>query len=122
MLAPTVGLSVVDSATEMMAEARIHGDQRAPPIDATMDTIAPPTPRELGDLALHREYEERQNQRLRAEYLRAAESRLQTWQSALELAQAQGTSAEEMAAAREKIQRLESMWSPLNGKSLEKRR
>ena len=93
-----------------MAEAREHGDDRAPPIErpAPESQASAATTWELSDPVRYREYELRGQRRLREEYLMAAEQELPKWKALLRQARATGAPPAAIAEAEEKIRRLEA--------------
>ena len=93
-----------------MAHAREHGDDRAPPIErpGQESQAAAPTEWDLNDPARYREYEQRGQQRLRAEYLMAAEQELPKWKALLAQARATGAPPFAIAEAEDKIRHLEA--------------
>ncbi|GAB3359399.1 hypothetical protein [Lysobacter tyrosinilyticus] len=97
-------------AWQTMAEAREHGDDRAPPIERPLpESQAPaPTAWDLSDPARYREYELRGQQRLRAEYLMAVEEELPKWKALLARARASGAPPAAIAEAQDKIRHLEA--------------
>lgn len=97
-------------AWQTMAEARVHGDERAPPIERPLpESQAPaPTAWELSDPVRYREYELRGQRRLRAEYLMAVEEELPKWKALLAQARSTGAPPAAIAEAEEKIRRLEA--------------
>lgn len=102
--------SDVGDAAATMADARLHGDDRAPPIDdSRAEPGAPqPTAWELIDRQAYREYEQREQQRVRSAYVEAAAKQLTQWQAALAEARARGLPVQDIAAAEEKVRRLEA--------------
>lgn len=96
-------------ATETMALARQEGDDRAPPIDRPEPSVqdAGPTAWDLSDPARYQDYEAREQQRVKSAYLQASDAELPKWRAALAEARARGATPEEIAAAEEKIRRLE---------------
>lgn len=100
---------VGDAATSM-ADARLHGDDRVPPIDDNTSEPGTPQPTawELIDRQGYREYEQREQQRVRSAYEEAAAKQLLQWQAALTEARARGLPAQDIAAAEEKVRRLEA--------------
>ncbi|MEH6417080.1 hypothetical protein [Pseudomonas sp. CGJS7] len=97
-------------AWQTMAEARVHGDDRAPPIERPGPESQAPgaTAWELSDPTRYREYELRGQRRLREEYLMAAEQELPKWKALLARARATGAPAAAIQEAQEKIRRLEA--------------
>lgn len=113
--APAPSATPVIPAAISMSEAREHGDDRAPPIEAASpDQAAPaPTPWELADEQRYLAYEQREQQRVRAAYLKAADEALPQWRAATEEARSRGLPAEDIAQAEEKVKRLEAMRAEL---------
>jgi hypothetical protein len=109
-------------AAVSMAQARRQGDERAPPIDPPDPAQAAlaPTPWDLSDPARYRDYEQRQQRQVRAAYLRAAQDQLPRWRAALAEARARGLPPEDIAAAEEKIRRLEAAQSMLRASEAER--
>jgi hypothetical protein len=97
-------------AWQTMAEAREHGDDRAPPIERPLPESQAPgaTAWELSDPVRYREYELRGQRRLRQEYLMAAEQELPKWKALLDRARASGAPPAVIAEAQDKIRRLEA--------------
>ena len=97
-------------AWQTMAQAREHGDDRAPPIERPLpESQAPaPTTWDLSTPAHYREYELRGQQRLRAEYLMAVEEELPKWKALLAQARATGAPPAAIAEAEDKIRHLEA--------------
>ncbi|ALN61905.1 hypothetical protein GLA29479_1021 [Lysobacter antibioticus] len=107
-----------------MAEAREHGDDRAPPIERPVPESQAPgaTAWELSDPVRYREYELRGQRRLRQEYLMAAEQELPKWKALLDRARASGAPPAVIAEAQDKIRRLEARQTALrNGEPPETR-
>jgi hypothetical protein len=98
------------TAAQTMADARLKGDDRAPPIFPTTpdDEALAPTPWDMNDPARYHDYEKRRQRRVEDAYMQAAQQRLPAWRAALADARARGASAQELAAAQDKIQRLEA--------------
>lgn len=98
-------------AAETMAQARQHGDDRAPPLSpqAPDADAAKPTPWDTSDPTRYADYERRQQRQLEAAYVRAADNQLPVWRAALDEARARGASPEAIAAGEEKIRKLEAM-------------
>ena len=97
-------------AWQTMAEAREHGDDRAPPIERPLPESQDPAPTawDLSDPARYREYELRGQRRLRAEYLMAVEEELPKWKALLAQARATGAPPAAIAEAEDKIRHLEA--------------
>ncbi|HET8730857.1 MAG TPA: hypothetical protein VFM34_07095 [Moraxellaceae bacterium] len=105
---PPVPVSTVDAA-DSMKEAYEHGDPSAPPV--VRDTVGrePPTAAELADPKAYQRYEERQNQHLYNEYVKAADSEVPRLQADIERARAAGLPPEEIAKGEEKLRRIQAM-------------
>jgi hypothetical protein len=97
-------------AWQTMAEAREHGDDRAPPIERPLpeSQALGATAWELSDPARYREYELRGQRRLRDEYLMAAEQELPKWKALLARARANGAPPAAIEEAQDKIRHLEA--------------
>lgn len=100
-----------------MAEARAHGDDRAPPIEPQSDggegTAA--TSWEMSDPARYQSYEQRQQQRVYAAYAHAADGALTKWRAMMVDARERGVSEQDLIAGDEKIKKLEAMQAALVG-------
>ncbi len=109
--APAVAASAPVPAALSMSQAREQGDERMPPVAPPdpAESALQPTPLDLSDPARYQAHEQRQNQRVREQFLRAADSQLPVWRAALAQARAQGASPEDVAAGEEKIRRLEAV-------------
>lgn len=99
------------TAAQSLAEARLHGDDRVPPISAPSPEAdaTRPTPWDTSDPSRFADYERRQQRRLEAAYVQAADRQLPVWRAALDEARARGASAEDLARGEEKIRKLEAM-------------
>ena len=97
-------------AWKTMADAREHGDDRAPPIERPLPESQGDAPSawDLSDPSRYREYELRGQRRLRAEYLMAAETELPKWKDLLAQARATGAPRAAIAEAEDKIRHLEA--------------
>ncbi|MEW6707897.1 MAG: hypothetical protein AB1430_23880 [Pseudomonadota bacterium] len=111
--APPVALP---DAAHSMAHARLHGDDRAPPIDrpAPEEAAPQPTPWDLSDPARYQAFEQREKRRVEAAYLQASEQALPRWREALAEARLRGAPDDELAAGEEKIRRLEAVSARLH--------
>ncbi|WP_284620795.1 hypothetical protein [Aquabacterium humicola] len=98
------------SAAVTMAHAREHGDDRAPPIDVPIDPSGSGVPQAWDSMnpESFRAFEAAREQRLLKDYAEAASARLAEWRRALDSATARGIETGKIAAAEEKIRRLEA--------------
>lgn len=103
------------SASVSMAEARVHGDDRAPPIEPPTQGGDGPaaTAWEMSDPARYQSYEQGQQQRVYAAYARAADGALTQWRARMAEARERGVSAQALSAGEEKIKKLEAMQAAL---------
>jgi hypothetical protein len=94
------------SAAETMADARIHGERRAPPIDPPAPAAPRAEPWEVADPAAYRAREQRLAREVDARFVAAAQARLGDQRAALQELQARGASPEDLARAEDKIRHL----------------
>ncbi len=99
-------------AIESMAEARLNGDDRAPPIGKSAETEAP-TAEELESPELYLEYESRQEQKIFKAYVEAADIKIDMLEEQIAKAKAQGLPEEELAVGIEKVRRIKEMKAQL---------
>lgn len=92
-----------------MAEAREKGDPRTPPIARAPETETPPTAAELADPQLYQRYEQRQNSKAYADYVKATDAQIPLLQQQLAEARQQGISPEQLAVGEEKLRRMQAM-------------
>jgi hypothetical protein len=110
--APTAA-SGARSAAASLADAYLHGERRAPPIDPPEPASERATPWELADPALYRAREQRATRELEARFVQAAQQRLEQQRAALAEAQARGASPADLARADDKIRHLEAAQAAL---------
>lgn len=106
-LAPVDGRA---SAWTSLAQAREHGDERAPPIERTAPGAArlAPTAAELADPAAYQQYERGREARVLAAYAAAAQAELPKLRADVERARQAGIAPERIAKVEEKIRRIEA--------------
>lgn len=92
-----------------MAEARVHGDERAPPIQAQRAPDPGPTAAQLADPAAYRAYEKDQHARTLAAFAVAAETQVRSLRADVDRARLAGIAPGEIAKVEKKIQRLEKL-------------
>lgn len=95
-------------AASSMAEARLNGDPRTPPLQRSAEQEAP-TAEELADPDKYKQYEARQSKKLYAAYIQASDSEVPKLKQLIERGKAEGVSAEEIAQAEEKVRRIQQM-------------
>lgn len=95
-------------AVQSMANARVHGDPRAPAVHASKPREMP-TAAELADEDLYLQYEQRQEKRMYRAFVEASKGKVALIQSYIDKAGAGGISDEEVAFAKEKIRRIQAM-------------
>jgi hypothetical protein len=98
-------------AAQTLAHARVHGDDRAPPIDTSNDTPDgfAATPWDLASPENYRAFELRGGQHVLGEYRKAAGSQVSALRAALDEASSRGVDEQSLTAAEEKIRRLEAV-------------
>lgn len=110
---PAAALPVDDPlpAAQTLAHARVHGDDRTPPIDAVNDTPDgfAATPWDLASPENYRAYELRREQGVRDEYRKSAGIQVSAWRAALGEAAMRSVDEQSLAEAEEKIRRLEAV-------------
>jgi len=120
-VATAPGQPVVDQrlpAVLSMAEAREHGDDRAPPMAPRHgEDREPPTQAELDDPARYQQYSERQERRVYSAYVKAADGLLPQLDRDIARARAEGgITPEQIAKAEEKRRRIAEMQAELTEK------
>jgi hypothetical protein len=100
-------------AAETLAEARLHGERRTPPIDPPDPAAPRAAPWELADPAAYQARESRLAREVDARFVAAAQARLGEQRAALAEAQARGASPEDLARAEDKIRHLEAAQAAL---------
>ncbi len=106
---PLLPLARPEPAAASMAAAREAGDDRAPPIAHTPDSLEAATPAELADPEAYRQYELRQHARLLSSYVKEADKLLPQLEQDIERGRAAGVSAADIAKAEEKARRISAM-------------
>jgi len=92
-----------------MAEARLHGDERAPPLHVQLAPAPGPTAAQLADPAAYRTYEKDQHARTLAAFAAAAETEVKSLRADVERARLAGIAPGEIAKVEKKIRRLEKL-------------
>ncbi|GAB3263622.1 hypothetical protein [Chitinimonas naiadis] len=120
-LEATSTVPAIDQSTPAvlsMAEAREHGDDRAPPLaHSNGDWREPPTAAELANPDRYQEYADRQQRRLYSAYVKAADTLLPQLDKDLARAKAEGgISPEEIAKVEEKRRRIAAAQAELAAK------
>lgn len=116
--APEPSQPVVDQhlpAVLSLAEAREHGDDRAPPMAPRHgEEREPPTQAELDDPARYQQYSERQEKRVYSAYVKAADTLIPKLDRDIARARAEGgISPEQIAKAEEKRRRIAEIQAEL---------
>lgn len=106
---PLLPLPRQEPAAASMAAAREAGDDRAPPIAHTPDSLEAATPAELADPEAYRQYEQRQHARLLSSYVKEADKQLPRLEQDIERGRAAGVGAADIAKAEEKARRISAM-------------
>ncbi len=101
-----------EPAAYSMALARQNGDPRAPPISRD-EAAAPPSAAELADPKAYQGYESRQNMKLYAGYVQAADADMPALRRDIERGREAGVPPAEIAKAEEKLRRIEAMRAQL---------
>ncbi len=96
-------------AIDSLRNARVHGDERAPPIDRSEIDEEMPTADELRDEAQYHQYEQRQEMKLKAAFVTAATPRLKVLDEQLDTMRTHGMSAAAIAEAQAKRDALAQM-------------
>ena len=92
-----------------MADARINGDPRTPPIVRSTVEREMPSPEELADPDLYQEYESRQNQKVYRSFYSASKNKLVEMEKLMEQARSQGVSEDKLREGEEKIAKMKAM-------------
>lgn len=95
-------------AAESMAEARINGESRTPPIIRQAQNIAAP-PAELADHAAYQQYEARQNVQELAAFSKAVPAQIAQLQEDIRKGKALGIAPELIAQQERKVAELQAM-------------
>jgi hypothetical protein len=99
----------VTPAWSSLAQAREHGDDRAPPLQVPSGAVLGPTPAQLADPAAYRGYEQGQQARTLAAFASAADEEIPRLRADVERARAAGIAPGEIAKVEAKIARLERL-------------
>jgi hypothetical protein len=94
------------SARHSLADARLNGDARTPPIERSVDSVPGPSAAELADPKAYAMYEVRQNLRVYAAFYQAAQRELPLLRANIERGKQAGIAPEKIAKAEEKYRRL----------------
>lgn len=100
------------SAVQSLAATR-EGDPRTPPIARSQVTQEMPTAAELADPKAYQQYEARQNARLYAAYVLAADEEIPRLREAIARARDMGIAPAELAKGEEKLRRITAMQGQL---------
>ncbi|MFZ3003836.1 MAG: hypothetical protein WA071_26215 [Undibacterium umbellatum] len=100
------------SAVQSLAATR-EGDPRTPPIARSQFTQEMPTAAELADPKAYQQYEARQNARLYAAYVLAADEEIPRLREAIARARDMGIAPAELAKGEEKLRRITAMQGQL---------
>lgn len=92
-----------------LADARINGDPRTPPIVRSTIEREMPTPDELADPELYQEYETRQNQKVYRSFYNASKNKLIEMEALMEKARSQGVPEDKLLEGEEKIAKMKAM-------------
>lgn len=96
-------------AWESMAQARVRGDERMPPLQAPAIAEPGPTPAQLADPAAYRRFEQGRDAKVLRAYAAAVESEVPRLRADVERARAAGIAPQEIAKVEAKIARLEKL-------------
>jgi hypothetical protein len=96
-------------AEQIVADARLHGDQRAPPIDAPDAQPPAAQPWEVADPALFQAREQRMTAETHARFLQASEQRLIALNAAIDQMRRQGAPEAALARAEDKVRHLQAV-------------
>ncbi len=92
-----------------LADARVNGDPRTPPIVRSSIEREMPTPDELADPELYQEYETRQNQKVYRSFYNASKNKLIEMEALMEKARSQGVPEDKLLEGEEKIVKMKAM-------------
>ena len=96
-------------AWRSLADARVHGDERAPPLAPAPLPEPGATPAELADPAAYRQREQGRDAQLMAAYVAAVDAELPRLRADVERARLAGIAAHDIAKVEAKIARLERL-------------
>ncbi len=102
-----------ETAIEQMREARIHGDDRAPPIVHEPVTEQRATPEELASPELYNAYEAREEMKLKAQFVSAAQPQMQELKQQIQAMKDAGLDQAAIREAEEKLIQLDAMTNQL---------
>lgn len=98
-----------ETAIDQLRDARLHGDDRAPPIVHDPVPAERPSASELAYPELYQEYETRQEVKLKAAFIDAAYPEIQKIESQLQQMRAAGLDQAALREAEEKLIQLQAM-------------
>jgi hypothetical protein len=98
-----------------MADARLHGDPRTPPLARTAAAGAGPSAAQLADPQAYRAYQAGQDARVMAAFASAAQLEVPRLQADVERARTSGIPEAQIARVEEKIRRLEQLRREIAG-------
>ena len=99
-------------AIESMADARLNGDDRAPPIvHGPKGDYA--TPEEIESPELYLEYESRQERKIYKSYVEAADIKIEMLEEQISIAKERGMAEEEIEVGIEKVRKIKEMKAQL---------
>ncbi|MBI2380260.1 MAG: hypothetical protein HYV16_05870 [Gammaproteobacteria bacterium] len=108
------------AAIASLRAARVHGDPRTPPIVRDETPVELPSAEELAEPQAYGRYEARQERRLKAAFLKAADPELAKLQRQLAEMKRLGMDERALAEAREKWQRLQALQTRLRAEAAER--
>jgi hypothetical protein len=100
-------------AVASLRESFLHGDDRAPPIGRNRQPEERPTAEELDSPDSYLSYESRQDRKIKAAFVRAADEQIPYLQQAIEEARVRGLDPQQLAEGEEKLRRLQVMRAEL---------
>ena len=92
-----------------LAEARINGDPRTPPIVRSSYEREMPTPEELADPDMYHEYEVRQNQKVYVSFYKESKKKIEQMEALVSRAKKEGVPEEKIREGEEKIAAMKAM-------------
>jgi hypothetical protein len=98
-----------------LAEGRVHGDSRTPPLQRQAIAVTGPTPAQLADPAAYRGYEQGQHARTLAAFAAAAQTQAALLRADVVQARAGGIAPEEIRKVERKIERLDQQRRAIAG-------
>lgn len=105
----TSSIRLNPDAVASLRRGREQGEPRTPPLVEDSPEREMPSDEELADPDMYLEYESRQKQKVLASFMQASEKKVSELRAAIERAEAEGVSEEQLAEGREKLERLEAM-------------